>query len=89
MPNIGPMELIIVLAVALLILGPKRLPAAGRSLGQGLKEFKDGITGRDARTADIDAAPPPSPIATVVQQTTASPSADETTAIATRGSPME
>ena len=46
MPNIGPMELIIVLVVALVILGPKRLPAAGRSLGQGLKEFKDGITGR-------------------------------------------
>ena len=35
------MELIIVLVIALLILGPKRLPAAGRSLGQGLKEFKD------------------------------------------------
>ena len=41
MPNIGPTELIIVLVIALLILGPKRLPAAGRSLGQGLKEFKD------------------------------------------------
>ena len=45
MPNIGPMELVIVLVVALLILGPKRLPAAGRSLGQGMREFKDSITG--------------------------------------------
>ena len=43
MPNIGPMELTIVLVLALLILGPKRLPAAGRSLGSSLREFKDGI----------------------------------------------
>jgi sec-independent protein translocase protein TatA len=45
MPNIGPMELIIVLVVALLILGPKRLPSAGRSLGRGLREFKDSVAG--------------------------------------------
>ena len=45
MPNIGPMELVIVLVIALLILGPKRLPAAGRSLGQGMREFKDSLTG--------------------------------------------
>ena len=45
MPNIGPMELIIVLIIALVILGPKRLPAAGRSLGQGLREFRDAIAG--------------------------------------------
>jgi sec-independent protein translocase protein TatA len=50
------MELIVVLVVALLILGPKRLPAAGRSLGQGLKEFKDGITGRTDAHADLPAA---------------------------------
>ena len=42
MPNIGPMELIIVLVIALVVLGPKRLPAAGRSLGQGMREFKIG-----------------------------------------------
>jgi sec-independent protein translocase protein TatA len=45
MPNIGPMELIIVLVIALLILGPKRLPAAGRSLGRGMTEFRAGLTG--------------------------------------------
>jgi sec-independent protein translocase protein TatA len=47
MPNIGPLELIIVLVVALLILGPKKLPEAGRSLGKGFREFKDGIVGRE------------------------------------------
>ncbi|HET7046790.1 MAG TPA: twin-arginine translocase TatA/TatE family subunit [Solirubrobacteraceae bacterium] len=39
-----PTHLIIVLIVALLILGPKRLPDAGRALGQGLKEFKNSIS---------------------------------------------
>jgi sec-independent protein translocase protein TatA len=57
MPHIGPTELVIVLALALLILGPKRLPAAGRSLGQGMREFKDSITGgrRDEASDDADA----------------------------------
>lgn len=49
MPNIGPAELLVVLVVALLVLGPKRLPSAGRSLGQGLREFKDGISGAKDR----------------------------------------
>jgi sec-independent protein translocase protein TatA len=40
-----PTHLIIVMVVALLVLGPKRLPSAGRALGQGLKEFKQSITG--------------------------------------------
>ena len=47
MPSIGPFELIMVLVIALVILGPKRLPMAGRSLGRGMREFRDGITGRD------------------------------------------
>lgn len=56
MPNIGPMELIIVLVIALIVLGPKRLPDAGRSLGRGLREFKSSLSGdrdddrEDART---------------------------------------
>lgn len=44
MPSIGPLELIIVLSIALVILGPKRLPDAGRSLGRGMREFKHAIT---------------------------------------------
>jgi sec-independent protein translocase protein TatA len=39
------MHLLVVLLVALIVLGPKRLPGAGRALGQGLREFKDSITG--------------------------------------------
>lgn len=39
------MELIIVLVLALVVLGPKRLPDAGRSLGKGMREFKDSLTG--------------------------------------------
>lgn len=57
MPNIGPAEVAIVVIVALLILGPKKLPAAGRSLGGGLREFKNGITGhREAADAEADPA---------------------------------
>jgi sec-independent protein translocase protein TatA len=47
MPNIGAGEIIIVLVVVLLIFGPKRLPDLGRSLGKGMREFKDSVTGKD------------------------------------------
>ncbi len=47
MPGIGPMELVIVLIIALIVLGPKRLPDAGRSLGRGMREFKQSLTGGD------------------------------------------
>lgn len=45
MPGIGPMEIIIVLIIALIVLGPKRLPSAGKSLGDGIRQFKGAITG--------------------------------------------
>lgn len=57
--GIGPLELAIVLVVALLVLGPKRLPEAGRSLGRGMREFKDGIAGR-GDDAPRRLGPPPS-----------------------------
>ena len=47
--SIGPTELIIVLAIVLLIFGPKRLPGLGRQLGSGMREFKDSITSRHDR----------------------------------------
>ena len=44
---ISPWELLLLLAVVLLVFGPKRLPEMGRSLGKGMREFKDSITGKD------------------------------------------
>ena len=44
--SIGPTELIIVLVIVLVIFGPKRLPGLGRSLGSGMKEFRDSISGK-------------------------------------------
>ena len=45
MPNVGPLELIVVLVIALIVLGPKRLPEVGRSVGKGMREFKEAISG--------------------------------------------
>jgi sec-independent protein translocase protein TatA len=45
MPNIGPMEIAIVLIIALVVFGPKKLPELGRSAGNGFREFKDSISG--------------------------------------------
>lgn len=55
MPSIGPMELIVVLVIALIVLGPKRLPQAGRSVGRGMRELKDALAG-DSKTDDDDLA---------------------------------
>ena len=49
MPGIGPMEIIVVLIIALMVFGPKRLPDLGRSLGGGMREFKNSVTGNDER----------------------------------------
>ena len=43
--SVGVPELLIVLVIALIVLGPKKLPEVGRSLGRGMKEFKDSIAG--------------------------------------------
>ena len=45
MPNIGPLEIALLLLLALLLFGAKRLPEIGRSLGSGMREFKDSVTG--------------------------------------------
>ena len=58
MPNIGIPEMLIVLVIALIILGPKKLPDAGRSLGRGIREFKGAITGGDKDDDVVDAALP-------------------------------
>ena len=45
--GIGVTELVILLVALLVIFGPKRLPEMGRSLGKGMREFKDSISGKD------------------------------------------
>jgi sec-independent protein translocase protein TatA len=45
--SIGWQGLVVILIILLLVFGPKRLPEMGRSLGRGMREFKDSVTGRD------------------------------------------
>ncbi|HEY7622384.1 MAG TPA: twin-arginine translocase TatA/TatE family subunit [Solirubrobacteraceae bacterium] len=52
MPNVGPLELIVILAIALIVLGPKKLPEVGRSIGKGMREFKDSLNGESDRDDD-------------------------------------
>ena len=56
MPNVGPLELAIVLIIALVIFGPKRLPDLGRALGSGMREFKDSVTGKNTEEDEEDKA---------------------------------
>jgi sec-independent protein translocase protein TatA len=48
MPNVGPWEIVLLLLLALLLFGAKRLPEIGRSMGKGMREFKDSLSGNDA-----------------------------------------
>jgi sec-independent protein translocase protein TatA len=53
MPNIGPLEIVVILIIALIVFGPKRLPELGRSMGKGIREFKGSLTG-DNKDDDDD-----------------------------------
>jgi sec-independent protein translocase protein TatA len=56
----GPLELIVILVVALIVLGPKKLPEAARSVGRGMREFKESIQGGD--DYDEEERPPVKPV---------------------------
>ena len=58
MPEIGIAGLVVILIVALLVFGPKRLPEIGHSLGKGMREFKDSITGSDKAEQKSELPPP-------------------------------
>lgn len=58
--DFSPVQIVLVLAIALLIFGPKRLPEMGRSLGRGIRDFKDQLTG-DARAERIEVPATSSP----------------------------
>ena len=71
MSNVGPLEIAGLLLLALLLFGAKRLPEIGKSLGKGMREFKDSISGKDddddhqpeltqSSTSTETPAPPPS-----------------------------
>ena len=54
MPNIGPLEIAIVLVIVLIIFGPKRLPELGRSMGRGIREFRGSVSGDHKDEDDVD-----------------------------------
>jgi len=62
MPNVGPLEILLVLIVVLVVFGPKKLPDLGHSLGKGIREFKGSVTGENdepprVETARVESAP--------------------------------
>jgi sec-independent protein translocase protein TatA len=86
MPDVGWPELLIILVVALVIFGPKRLPDMGKSLGKGIREFRNAVSGvhehLDNEAQQVSAPAPDSAVATqdevvtgavVHEQTTTSP----------------
>jgi sec-independent protein translocase protein TatA len=78
MGSVAPWQLILLLVVALLLFGAKRLPEIGRSLGTGMREFKDSVTGKDDEPAQLPPAQAAPPVAAPpAQQTTQTPPADQ------------
>jgi sec-independent protein translocase protein TatA len=73
--GIGIWEILILLLVVLLVFGPKRLPEMGRSLGKGMREFKDSISGNDLGDEPRRAELPPAeqPIGTQTTSAAAPP----------------
>lgn len=62
MPNIGPVELIIILVIALIVIGPGRLPDVGAALGKSIREFRKASSDiTDATRVDTSPLPPPAP----------------------------
>jgi sec-independent protein translocase protein TatA len=79
MPNVGPLELVVVLIIALVVLGPKRLPEVGRSLGNGIREFKESLTmdHSDDDHLDVeDVEEPPKALATTAATAPVAPAAE-------------
>ena len=80
MPNIGPMELIVVLVIALIVLGPGKLPDVGAALGKGIREFRKASSDlTDAARVDPAPTPPPAAPAPVAAPVSPPPAASEPT----------
>jgi sec-independent protein translocase protein TatA len=54
----GPLELVVVLVIALIVLGPKRLPETARSIGKGMREMRDALSGPDDEDEDDEVEDP-------------------------------
>jgi sec-independent protein translocase protein TatA len=68
----GPLEIIVILVIVLIVFGPKRLPDLGRSLGRGMREFKDSVTGKDKDEL------PEAPRVETTEATTVTPASEPT-----------
>ncbi len=78
MPNIGPLEIAIVLVIVLIIFGPKRLPELGQSMGRGIREFKNSVTGdKDKDSPEEKRAELQSSQSAAGQAATSQPAADK------------
>jgi sec-independent protein translocase protein TatA len=67
MPNVGPLEIAVVLIIVLIIFGPKRLPELGQSMGRGIREFRSSISGdkdkdsKEDKVRELEASQPAQP----------------------------
>jgi sec-independent protein translocase protein TatA len=73
-----PWHIVLLLLIALLLFGGKRLPEIGRSLGHGMREFKDAVTGNSSDEPEIQPELPPAEPAAAATPTTATPTERET-----------
>ena len=73
MPNVGPLEIAVVLVIALVVFGPKRLPELGKSMGKGIREFKGSLSMDD--NDDIAAGSSTKPTEVVEREVVTEPKA--------------
>ena len=62
MPNVGPLEIAVVLLIVLVVFGPKRLPELGRSMGKGIREFKGSLSMEDKDEISTDSSTQPAEV---------------------------
>jgi sec-independent protein translocase protein TatA len=96
MPNIGPVELVIILVIALLVIGPGKLPDVGSALGKSIREFRKAVTDvqesvkLDAPVAPAVPAPaPPAPVAPAPVVGVPTPAAPAPNTLAAAATPNE
>jgi sec-independent protein translocase protein TatA len=73
----GPLEIIVILVIVLIVFGPKRLPDLGKSLGRGMREFKDSVTGKDKDELPEGSVETPEPTTTKPEPTTVTPASEQ------------